>query len=265
MVGYYASGDPDDAIDAILAKTGGDQWYTLILCSRTKADIENAAAHIETLGRDFYACTADADVFGNVAGNVAATIKATGAVRTCILYSADAAHFPEASLAALIRTKNPGAAPLQYRTLPGVTADVLSPTQQSNLTTNNVISYIPMLNLYLTFGAKAIGGEWMDVIEGIDALKSDMQTGVFNALVGTDTKVPYTDAGIATVEAPVRASLLRFSDAQHNLLSAFAITVPKAADITQADKTNRVLNGMDFDGTLAGAILSATITGRVHV
>jgi hypothetical protein len=90
-----------------------------------------------------------------------------------------------------------------------------------------------------------------------------MSNTVFENLVGPD-KVPFTDAGVATVVAGVKASLARA--VQKGVLAADpapTVTWPAVADISAANKTARTLPDIVFGGTFAGAIHKANLTGVV--
>ena len=116
-------------------------------------------------------------------------------------------------------------------------------------------------------------GEFIDIMRGIDWLENQMATNIFTAL-SSGAKVPYTDAGIATVEAEVRGmldegirvGLLRASPDDYDGLP-YRVTTKAVADISALDRSNRALpaDAIVFDAKVAGAIHSATITGVVAV
>jgi hypothetical protein len=84
-------------------------------------------------------------------------------------------------------------------------------------------------------------------------------------LAGLD-KVPYTDAGVALIQAQVIASL-QSAVAKGILTSdpAPVVTVPKVANVSPSDKAARILPDVKFSATLAGAIHKVNITGVVSV
>ena len=82
----------------------------------------------------------------------------------------------------------------------------------------------------------------------------------------SNDKVPFTDPGIAQVEGAVRGVLNQ--SVGQGILSEdpeFTVTVPKAADVSTVDKSNRLLPDVKFTGTLAGAIHEVDIDGTVSV
>jgi hypothetical protein len=139
----------------------------------------------------------------------------------------------------------------------------MTATHRNNITARNGNSYESVAGVNLTFQGKTGDGNFLDVKRGLDWLQDDMSKSVFGALAGA-SKIPYTDPGIAVIEAQVRGSLKRATDRQ--ILSQdppFVVTVPIAAAVPAADKASRTLNNVKFTATLAGAVHSAVIQGVV--
>ena len=138
-------------------------------------------------------------------------------------------------------------------------------TQEANARSKNCIPYQEIGGARITLDGKVAAGEYIDVIRGIDWLEARITESVFSLLVNRP-KVPFTDPGIASIEAQIKA---RLSDAiDIGLLAADpapTTTVPRAIDIAANDKTLRTLTGVKFNGTLAGAIHQLTINGTVTV
>ncbi len=81
-----------------------------------------------------------------------------------------------------------------------------------------------------------------------------------------NNKVPYTDTGIAMIEAEVRRAL--DLGVTNNFLAAdpeYTVEVPRAAAVPPNDKANRILRNVSFQATLAGAIHFVEIRGVVSV
>jgi predicted exporter len=86
-------------------------------------------------------------------------------------------------------------------------------------------------------------------------------------------KIPYTNAGIAIIEAEVRAQLQEAVTAGViDGEQAIIVTVPKISQISVNDRANRIndranriLPAITFEAKLAGAIHKATVRGTVTV
>ena len=124
----------------------------------------------------------------------------------------------------------------------------------------------------VTQNGKVAAGEWIDVIRFRDWLQEEITVNVFNALINRD-KIPYTDEGIAVIEAQIRKALqlgVRRGgiapdeyDEDGNTNLGYTVEVPLAASISANQKASRVLNDVKFTARLAGAIHVVKITGSL--
>jgi len=157
-----------------------------------------------------------------------------------------------------------------YQQLYGYTAAQLTEAQKTALAEKNVFTYLQYAGTDVTIGGKVIGGEWADVIRFRDWLKKKIQTEVFN-LFRLNSKVPYTDAGIGLVQGAIESCLAEGqvaggiapdeTDDDGNLVRAYSVTVPKASDLSEAERKSRKLSGVKWSAKLAGAIHLVEITG----
>jgi hypothetical protein len=141
----------------------------------------------------------------------------------------------------------------------------MTTTQRTNLTAKNGNGYESVASVNITFDGKTSDGDYLDVQRSLDWLEAEMQAEVFIALAGS-AKVPFTDEGVATIEAAVRSVVNR--TVARGIFAASpapTVTVPDVADVSAANKTARTLPDVKFDGTLAGAIHKTTVTGVVSV
>ena len=100
--------------------------------------------------------------------------------------------------------------------------------------------------------------------------KSEMQERIYNLFV-THPKIPYTDNGIAQVQNQIICSLKRGQamggiapteyDEDGNPVPGYTVTVPRARDLTQAERSSRELKNCKFTARLAGAIHYVEIRG----
>ena len=125
--------------------------------------------------------------------------------------------------------------------------------------------YITVAGVSIVMNGQVSGNEWIDTIRGIDWLEARMKERLFSALINAP-KIPYTDNGVAIIEAGVRAQLAE--GIRVGFLAADPapeVTVPKVADIDPAQKAARILPDVSFSATLAGAIHEIEIDGVVSV
>jgi hypothetical protein len=272
-IGRVDSGeDWSDAMDAI--ETFDPDWYALVITERTQSDVLDVVAWVETGARHLF-FTADDDVNildAGVSSDLASVLQTAARDRSIVFFHEDAGTtYPEAAWVGDGFAKDPGSVTMAFRELTDVNANILT-TTQSNAARNKGA------NTFETIGGRTVmrdgtvaSGEYIDVMRDSDWLKTQLEEGVFTLLAASD-KVPYTDAGISTVEGVVRQKLddaiaAGFLAARPDLYAGqpYSVTVPASADVSQADKAARILRNVDFTATIAGAIHKVIITGRVAV
>jgi len=241
-----------------------NQFYGVIVTSHLASDIEQVAAYIETQLLVYVTATNDAGVLSNAPGNIMAVLKARAYDRTIIMYSAEAnTHGPDGAWMGYMLPTTPGIGNWAMKTLVGVTADTLTPTQIGNILSNNGNIYVVVGGNGCTLYGIAPGADYFDVTIFIDWLTSTIQNGVI--AVETDPlnlKIPYTNQGITMIENPIRHALKQGQDNQ-GIVPGWTVTTPDITQISKADKSDRTLNGISFDATLAGAINQINIQGYV--
>lgn len=164
----------------------------------------------------------------------------------------------------------PGSETWSFKTLAAVSPAELTAMQMQALQEANISYYTEYGNKYITQGGKTVGGEWIDVIRFMLWLKSFMQECVYNLFV-THPKIPYTDNGIAQVQTQMVYALKRGQamggiapteyDEDVNPVPGYTVTVPRARDLTQAERSSRELKNCKFTARLAGAIHYVEIRG----
>lgn len=254
------------AQDIAAIREANDTWYALTTYSHLEADIADIAAAIESTKKIYGYSSSDAGIITSSTTDVASDMSAAGYTRTHGLYSAVAdTTYPEARWFGEMLPKDPGSATWKFKTLSGITADNLTTTQRNYANGKNINTYETIGGVDITREGVAADGEFIDVQVGADWLEARLEERIYSRLVGND-KLPYTDAGITVIEAEIRAQLQEAIDAGYLAASpAPTVTVPKVANVSSANKLARLLTGVTFQGTLAGAIHKTTINGSVVV
>jgi len=244
-------------------------WYCAHLSSNVEADILSAAGKIETLKRLLIVRTSDVDCKDSAdTGSVIYQLKALGYDRTAIIWNANTTtNFIDAAWAGRFLPMTPGSENWANKSLVGVSADDLASGESSGILANNGNTYEVFAGRSITRLGKVVSGEYIDIIRGADWLKARLQENIFALLYNSD-KVPMEDAGGDMVENAMREI---FQQAVTNGFIAkdadgkglFTITVPSVVDVPSADRINRLLSGITFTGTLAGAINKLGIAGTL--
>lgn len=282
----YFSANPSPSRIAIGAKRASDpgwtsamaaianennEWYGLVITSRTPADIETVAALIEAQPKLFGNATFDANTLLAAADtDIGSVLQASAYERTWTIYN-DASDgsaldpFPDAAFFGKMFPTIPGSATWAYKLLAGVPVSELTATESQAALGKNVNTYEPMGGNNITRYGTMASGEFIDIMRGVDWLAARMQEAIFGRLVNLP-KIPFTDKGIAVAELEIRGVLLQ--GIKNGLISPdtkFTVTVPKAADVSINDRANRQLTDIEFWAPLAGAVHKFTAHGVVSV
>lgn len=253
------------ALNAVIA--ADIDWYGLVATTRVKSEILELDAIISTQQKIYGVSTDDSDVKTNTAGNIALTLQALSRGRTFHIWSGDQAKFPEAAGMGGIFPFNPGKSTWKFKTLEGITPDVLTSTEIANLKANgsNYFEAVAGRNLITSEGTMA-DGEFIDVTRGTDWIQARLSEDLL-ALLISNSKVPFTSQGLTAVEGIImsRLDLASSSDFPILVKSSITVNVPKITAVLTADKVARLLQSVTFGGTLQGAIHKIILSGKIGV
>jgi len=249
-------------------------WYCIINGNRVYDDNIECMTWAESNQKLFMVATDDTRVkdlsHASDSTTLAYYADSHSYARTAVIYNAGATGdssdtFPEAAAFGYTAVKDPGSYTLMFKTLSGVVADNLTGTQLTNIKAKNANAYHTVGGIDMLEAGTVGEGEYIDVIIFVDWLRSRLVEDVFGMLVVND-KVPFTDPGIQAVVSVVKKRLQIGID--NGGLAADpepTIEYPLASEVSAADKAARSLTGIEFHGTLAGAIHAVTINGYVTI
>ena len=266
-----------DTMEAVTADDGN--FYGIGLASREEKDILAMAEWAEANEKLFATATAkDGAYQSDVNTDLGSKLKAKNFYRTYWFYHALPEEFPELALMSRCFTSYPGGETWALKKLAAITTDNLSSTKlkaicgDKNNSGKNGNAFVAFRNISCTQGGMVAAGEWIDVIRFRDWLKEEISVNVFNLLINRE-KVPYTDEGIAQVEARIRDALVLGQrrggvatteydeEGRENL--GFTVTVPLASSVSANTKAKRKLTDVFFTARLAGAIHFVEIKGSL--
>lgn len=257
------------ATDLNAIKAENNTWYALYTLYNSVAYVTAAMTWVESNKKIYTPDVNDS--------NAATLVEASGVdvlddideqnlTRTAGLYYREPANMYGARLLGRFLPADPGSITAAYKTLAGAVADTtLTDTHKTNLSDRQASYYKSEAGVDFNWDGKVGDSSilFLDVRRDLDWLEDDMAKGVFGALVAND-KLPFTDEGVAVIEAEVRASLRR-AEALGIIASGWTVTVPKVSSISASNKALRLLPDVKFAATLAGAIHKVNITGVVSV
>ncbi len=258
----------DDDLDDILLED--TDWFGIASSIESETNVDDIASWAEENRRLFIGHSAD-DIELTGSGTIAAGWLASAYQFTTGIWSEDTDNYPACAWLGRMLPTNPGAATWIYKTLRGVTVSTLTPSEVTALEADRWSFYNTVGSRNVTQGAKVASGEWIDIIVGIEWLRSEVKLAVWDLLSATD-KIPYTDAGVTVIknaihgvlQLGVNRGLLDAGDPDNGIDPPF-VTAPKVADIPTADRANRLLPDVEFGARLAGAIHTTAIAGTLTV
>lgn len=169
---------------------------------------------------------------------------------------------------------DPGTETWNLKELATIVPTKLSTEQKKALGAKNINTFLRYAGCNCAMGGMTLAGEWIDVIRFRDWLKNELQIRTFNALK-TNRKVPFTDGGICLIEGIMVSTLKDGQDIggiapteyddDDNPIYGYTVTVPKASDLTEAERKSRKLTGCKWSARLAGAIHAVEISGNLTV
>ena len=276
--------DPGIATDLAAILAVNKTWYGFCTAFNSKALVVEASAWALTNNKLLVAQTQDSDVI-NVAPltgtDVGVKLLNTGSANAngggvALIYKSTTDDFADAAWLGACLSLIPGSETWAFKSLVGVPAETasywLSETQRSNAAGSLSAPGGKQVNLYENVGGANITEKgtvsssqylYIDLVRGFAWLQANLSTAVFSGIIAGN-KLPFTDAGIAVVEAEIRGVLKQ--GIANGLLTdnpAPTVTVPKASSVSSLDKANRLLEGVSYTCETAGAIQGVSIQGSV--
>ena len=269
------------ATDLAAIRAEDADWYGLIVAdAQSSAQIGAASAWAQTETIVYAAHSMDSDVATSSTSDVASVIKAASALRSFVFYNRRShGLFPDAALLGALFPLTVGSADSEYKQLVGVLPDALTSTELERLIgTKTAPTSGKRASVYveatptgtnsgtpISLGGLTAGGEWLDVVIGIDFTTALLQERAFTYRLN-NPKPPFTEAGIDAFAGTVKGSLRTVSRDPYNILDEASITVEATAleDLSAAERAARYYDGVRFDARVQGAIRAVRFTGTVR-
>jgi hypothetical protein len=261
VVAHDDGGDPVTTLQSVWDK----DWYFLLT---TESDVSTLKALADVVeGKGF-------KMFATRVGDEAdlAILKAQDYDRTFVIYHSDPdelAKYPDAAWVGARGSQPVGSVTWKFAQLVGITADDigLSTVQSVNAAGGNV--YVMRGGQPRTGEGIVVSGEYIDVIMSKDWVQLNIENAI-QSLLNNSPKIPYTNAGIAQLEAAT-INVLRAGFNQGIIaedgdgLPLYSTDFPTREESNPADRAQRKYTGATFTFELAGAVHEATIRGTITV
>jgi hypothetical protein len=252
------SSDAGVAADLAAIQVVNDSWYGAMSVFSSAAEITAMSTWMAAAKKLYVQQTSDTGCVGSGSTDIMSTQHAATAGRTALMFSNDNADFKDAAWLAAFLPSKPGSENWANRTLQQCTADTLTATEQTNLRNKKGNFYVNFAGANMTAGGTCADGGFIDIVRGKDWMASRIATdfiNLLNSLANQGKKLPYDDQGITAVGGLLNA--INQEATSNGFLDpkrAPKITLPSIANISQQDRTDRVLNGVTDVVYLSNAI-----------
>lgn len=260
--------DPSTALATDLAAilAYDTDWYGLGIDCESETQIATAAAWVETQKTLFIPSNIDTEVAdGAVTTDVGSDLKAAGYARSGLIKAEFNSQYEGVRWLGKMLAKDPGSATFAYKKVGGATVSSLSAAQEAALTTKRVNHLVTIGGVAVAKPGWSASGEFFDVTLGVDWFTARLQERVWALLVNLD-KIAYEVAGElfrAALWAQLEEGRKKGVIAPDTEATPWIIDVPEVADISPADRAERVFPDITFSANLAGAVHTLRMNGTL--
>ena len=258
--------------DLTLANDYDPSWYALVLPTKSEVEFETASAWIEDSSNgerllfggtnDSVIKTAAYDASSPSTGDYASVGKAATLGRSVLFWGDDDEQEAHGRFAGRFLPTTVGSHAWQYKALIGATPADLTTSEREKLANKNVNYYASAKGANICQGAKVLGGEWIDVVRGIDFINARICENHL-ALQISVLKIPYNNAGIIMVVGNLEATLQ--AAAAQGIIDAetIVITYKTVEEISALDRARRALPDVNWSAKVTGAVSETIISGTL--
>lgn len=256
-----------------------DDFYFVATNDHTDAFIMAMAADVEARTKIYFVTSQDVldlGVYSTSATDTFSKLKQNSYFRTTAWFHHEAdTKFPEMNYISIASPSDPGKKIWANNRVTGssaaqdpATSQVLTTTQKSNLNDKNA-NYTEVVGGVTITRRGTVSGNatfLISLIRNRDFLEARLNENFQTFLINKPV-VPYTDAGIGSVENTLTSTLDRYveTETQPNILQQnepYTVAFPRRKDVSFSDVANGIFTG-SFVAYLSGAIREIKITGSL--
>ncbi len=243
----------------------GESVYGLLIDGFSETEINLAAAFAESNQMLFLGQSPDQEILeSGQTDDVASDLSAASYKRSNVAFTRNMSSDWAAGLLGLMLGQTPGSATWAYKQIAGADFDVLSTTHFNAARAKHALLYTSDRGVAHTWdGWAADGARYFDVQHGVDFLKADIETRVYQTFLNAP-KIPFNATGLSMIEAPIRAALAA-SEASGLIESGWTVTMPALVGYSPVDKAARLLRTVNFSAVLTGAVHRVVIAGVLTI
>lgn len=245
-------------------------WYGLLVDSCGDTGFDVVATFAQANGKFCALNTCSSGVgLQSVTDDVFSVAKSKNQTRTMgfaqdLFYKSGQSNqdFIAEGIMAAVFPLDPGSETWKFKRASNVTAGASRSSYIKAVHAKNGNTYTQVQGDTIAENGKMLGGEWADVIRGVDWLEVEIAIALFGYFT-MNPKVGYSNVGIDGCVGQIEGALLR-AEARGLLVEGSSrVIAPTRHQVSAADRNNRHLPNVKWNADLEGAIHSVNIEGNI--
>ncbi len=255
----------DFALELAAAKALlGESVYGLLIDGYSETEGNLAAAFAEANGMVCLLLSADQEILeSGQTDDLASDLEGSSYTRTAVCFTRNMSSDWHAGLLGLMLGQTAGSATWAFKTIAGAEADVLSTTHFNAARDKHALLYTQTRAISHTWDGFAASGRYFDITHGVDFLKADIETRLFQQFLNA-AKIPFNATGLSMLETPIRGAL-GAAETSGLIEPGWRVDMPALASISSVDKAARILRGVTITAMLTGAVHQVIIAATLAV
>lgn len=240
----------------------GESVYGLLIDSYAHLEHDVAATFAEANNMLFLAQTVDNTVLTSATSDIATHFHTASYNRSAAAFTRNMTSDWAAALLGRQLGQAPGSSNWHMRQLAGATADVLTSTAFNLARGKLALMFTTDRGVSHTWDGWAASGRYFDITHGVDFLKADIETRVYQAMLNQE-KIAFNGAGLGVIEGAIRGALGNAQNALGLIEPGWTVTMPDLVGYSTVDKAARLLRTVRFTAVLTGAVNKVTVAGTL--
>jgi len=248
-----------------------DEAYFVSCQSHTEANVTALASFCEGVRKLYVHSTQVAGVLdGAVTNDVASVLQDASYNHALTLFNGTAdSSFAEGGIVGAIAAIQAGVSTLEDKTMVGVAAGALTPTQRSVCEDKNVVYYMPIAGVNSVFNSKVASGQFADTIIFSDWLDARLKEEIYGLLKRESDlgrKVSMDESGFAKIrEACWRVINVGLANGSVSNDVAPIVRTPEREEILDAQRAARELPNVVVELLYSNAVHKVTVRAYVSI
>lgn len=243
----------------------GESVYGLLIDGYSQTEIALAAAFAEANDMVFLGQSADNEILTSDTDDIASALQTAGYDRSAVCVSRYmTGEFAAGELGRQLG-QTPGSSNWAMQQLAGVPADTFTTAAHAFARGKRALTYTTDRGEAHSWDGWAASGRYFDVTHGVDALKADIETRVYQVILNAE-KIPFNATGVAMVRSPIEAALVAAEGpvgVPGTIEPGWTVTPPTLQGYSPVDKAARTLRTFFFNAVMTGAVNSVGVEGTL--